>query len=54
MVWYLGDNEISVVQRSVVEVDEDVMVTKGWDLGLVVKLEAVEAIFALDSPLLGS
>lgn len=54
MVWHHGNNEISVVQRSVVEVDEDVVVTEGWDLSFVVELEAVEATFALDSPLLGS
>lgn len=54
VVWHHGNNEISVVQRSVVEVDEDVVVTEGWDLSFVVELEAVEATFALDSPLLGS
>ena len=53
MTWYLWDNEISVVQRSVVKVDEDLMVTEGGNIGFVVELEAVEAAFALDSPLLG-
>ena len=53
-MWYHGDDEISEVQRSVVEVDEDVMVTEGWDIGFVVELEAIEAILALNSPLLGS
>lgn len=54
MVWYLGDTEISVVQRSVVEVDKDVVVTEGWDLNFVVELEAVETVFALESPLFRS
>ena len=52
--WYLGDYEISVVERNVVEIDENVVVTKGWDVGLFVELEAVEAVFALDGPLLGT
>ena len=53
MIWYHGDNEISVIQRSIVEIDENVVVTECWDVSFVVKLEAVEAVFALDSPLLG-
>lgn len=36
------------------EVDEDVVVTEGWDVGFFVELEAVEAAFALESPLLGT
>lgn len=36
------------------EIDEDVVVTEGWDVDLFVELEAVEAVFALDGPLLGS
>lgn len=51
---YLWDYEISVVQRNIVEIDEDVVVTEGWDVGLFVELEAVEAVFALDGPLLGT
>ena len=35
------------------EVDEDVVVTEGWDVGFFVEFEAVEAGFALDDPLLG-
>ena len=50
---HLGDDQVSVVQRSVVEVDEDIVVTKGWDVGFFVELEAVEARFALNGPLLG-
>lgn len=50
---HLGDNKVSVVQRSVVEVDEDVMVTEGGDVCLVVEFEAVESVLALDSPLFG-
>lgn len=53
MVWYHGDTEISVIQRSIVEIDENVVVSECWDLSFVVELEAVEAVFALDSPLLG-
>ena len=53
MVWYQGYNEISVVQRRVVEVDKDVVVTEVWDVSFLVELEAVQAIFALDCPLLG-
>lgn len=52
--WYLGDYDISVVQRNIVEVDENVVVTENWDVDLFVKLEAVEAAFALDGPLLGT
>lgn len=36
------------------EVYEDVVVTEGWDVNFVVELEAVEAAFAFDGPLLGS
>lgn len=50
---YLGDDEISVVQGDVVEVDEDVVVTEGGDVGFLIEFEAVEAAFALDGPLLG-
>ena len=53
VVWYCGDDEVSVVQRSVVEVDEDVVISEGWDVGFVVELETVEAVLALDSPLFG-
>lgn len=53
VAWYFGDAEVSVVQRSVVEVDEDVVVSEGWDVGFVVELETVEAVLALDSPLFG-
>lgn len=53
VVWYFGDDEVSVVQRSIVEVDEDVVVSEGWDVGFVVELETVEAVLALDSPLFG-
>ena len=53
-VGYLGDDEISVIQRGVMEVNEDVVVTQGWNVGFVVELEAVKAVFGLDSPLLGS
>ena len=35
------------------EVDEDVVVTEGWDVGFFVEFEAVEAGFAFDGPLLG-
>ena len=53
MGWYHGDDKVSEIQRGVVEVDEDVVVSKGWDVGLFVKFEAVEASFAFDGPLLG-
>ena len=53
LIWYHGDNEISVIQRSIVEIDENVVVTECWDVSFVVKLKAVEAVLALDSPLLG-
>ena len=52
--WHLWDYEISVVERNIVEIDEDVVVTESWDVGLFVELEAVEAAFALDGPLLGT
>ena len=53
MAWYLGDNKVSEVQRSVVEVDEDMVVTERGDVSFFMELEAVEAVLALDSPLLG-
>ena len=53
MGWYLGDDKVSEIQRGVVEVDEDVVVTEGWDVGFFVELEAVEASVALNGPLLG-
>ena len=52
MGWYLGDDEVSEIQRGVVEVDEDVVVTEGWDVGFFVEFEAVEASVALNGPLL--
>ena len=36
------------------EVDEDIVIAKDWDVSFVIEFEAVEAILALDSPLLGS
>ena len=54
MGWYHGDDEVSEVQRGVVEIDEDVMVTEGWNVGFFVEFETVEAGCALDGPLLGS
>ena len=54
MVLYLGDDEVSKVQGSVVEVDEDVVVTEAWDLGFLRVLEAIKPIFALEGPLFGS
>ena len=53
MVYYLGDNEIPVVQRDVVEIDQDVVVSEGGDCSLILEFEAVEAVLALDDPLLG-
>ena len=35
------------------EVDEDVVVTEGWDVGFLIEFEAVEAGVSLDGPLLG-
>ena len=53
MVYYLGDNEIPVIQRDVVEVDQDVVVPERRDSSLIVEFEAVEVVFALNDPLLG-
>ena len=53
MGWYHGDDKVPEIQRGVVEVDEDFVVTKGWDVGFFVEFEAVEAGSALDGPLLG-
>lgn len=52
-LYCLGDSNVSKVQRSVVEVDEDVVVTEGWDIRFVVEFEAVESVYALDCPLFG-
>ena len=49
---YLGDDEISVVERSKVKVDEHIMVTELGDL-FILKLEVLEATGACDSPLFG-
>ncbi len=35
------------------EIDEDVVVAEGWNIGFLVELEAVEAILAVNGPLLG-
>ena len=35
------------------EVDEDLVVTEGWDVGFLIEFKAVEASCALDGPLLG-
>ena len=51
---YQGDDEVSVIQGSVVEVDEDVVVAKSRNLSFVVPFKAVETGWALDGPLLRS
>ena len=51
--WYHGDDKVSEIQRGVVKVDEDVVVTEGWDVSFFVEFEAVKAGFALNGPLLG-
>lgn len=48
----LGDDEVSIVERNVVEVNENVMLTQLGYLGLFIKLETVEAGLAGDGPLL--
>ena len=53
MQWYLGNGEISVVQRSVMEVYENIVVAKGLDVSSVMELEAIETVFAFNGPLLG-
>jgi hypothetical protein len=48
----LGDNQITVVERGAVQLDEDVIISNGGDFGFL-ELELVEAVFlALDGPLL--
>lgn len=51
--FYLYNREVSVVERSVVEVDENVVVAELGNFGLFIEFEAVEAIFASEGPLLG-
>lgn len=36
------------------EINEDIIITEGWDVGFFVELEAVETVFAFDGPLLGA
>lgn len=51
---YLRDAEIAIVERSVVEVDEDIMVTQLGYFCFLVKLKAVEAVLAREGPLVSS
>ena len=51
---YQGDNEVSVIQGSVVEVDEDVVVAQSRNLSFVVPFQAVKTVWAFDGPLLCS
>ena len=51
---YLGNDKIPVIERSVVEVDEDLVVGELRHQGVLVELEAVEAIFGCEGPLLSS
>lgn len=50
---YLRDDEVAVIERCVVKIYEHVVVTKFRYLGFLGELEAFEAIFACDVPLLG-
>ena len=50
---YLGNNEVSVIERGIVEVDQDVVVPQLRDFSLCVVAQAVEAILPIYGPLLG-
>lgn len=50
---YFRDNEISIVQRNVVKVNQDIMIAQLRDLGALVKFQTCKAVFADNSPLLG-
>ena len=52
-VAYLGYDEISIVKRGIVEMDQDIMITQLWELSILMELETVKAIFAGNSPLFG-
>lgn len=52
MVSCICNNKIVVIQRSSVELDEDVMVTERGELDLVMKSEATVTITAFNGPLL--
>ncbi len=53
-VAYFGYDEISIVKRGIVEMDQDIMITQLWELSILLELETVKAIFAGNSPLFGS
>jgi len=48
---YLCDDEIAVVERGIVEVDKNIMITKLGDVGFLGELKAVKAIFTSHIPL---
>ena len=50
---HLGDDEISVIERHVVEVNEDVVVAQFGNLCLLVEFEGIKSVCANDCPLLG-
>lgn len=50
---HFRDDDVSIVERGVVEVDEYIVVIQLRDICLFVELEAIEAIFANYVPLLG-
>lgn len=49
---YLGYDQIAVIERSIVEIDEDIVVTEFGYISMVIELEAIKAILARDGPLL--
>lgn len=50
---YLGNNEVSVIERGIVEVDKDVVVPQLRYFSLFIVAKAVEAILPGDGPLFG-
>lgn len=51
---YLGDYQITIVERGSIEMDQNVSLTQFRDLCSFVEFQTVEAVLALDGPLFGS
>lgn len=53
MQTYPGDGKVSVIEGSVLKMDEHIVVAQLWNLRLLVEFEAIEAAFTGHGPLFG-
>ena len=50
---YLGDDQVSVIERGSIEVDQNLALAQFRKLGFLVELKTIEALLTLYSPLFG-